>query len=76
MTQKEKHRELTHRKTQADNEYFIGLFNWGATPRETEIAAEEYVYFKGEMDLTEAQDHKDDRWKRFKRKVLMEEKKR
>ncbi|NLJ33609.1 MAG: hypothetical protein GX349_03330 [Firmicutes bacterium] len=69
MPKDEKHEEISQRKTQADNEYFIGLFNWGATPRETEIAAEEYVYFKGAMDLTEAHDHKDDRWERFKQRI-------
>ncbi len=70
MVQDEKHEELSQRKSRVDNEYFVGLFNWGATPRETEIAAEEYAYFKGEMDLTEAHDHKDDRWERFRQNAL------
>jgi len=73
MSEKEKHEELGHRRTRADNRYFIGLFEWGSTPRETEIAAEEYMYFRGEQDLTEAHDHKDDRWLKFKQSTLAEE---
>ncbi|MGI6574416.1 MAG: hypothetical protein ACOX3A_00830 [bacterium] len=60
--------EILHRRSRADNRFFMGLFEWGSTPRETEIAAEEYMFFRGEQDLTEAHDHKDDRWRQFKLK--------
>ncbi len=73
MTKKEKHEEIGHRRTRADNRYFINLYGWGSTPREMEIAAEEYMFFRGELDLTEAHDHKDDRWRKFKQRILAEE---
>lgn len=73
MPNNENHEEIGHRRTRADNRYFMGLFEWGSTPRETEIAAEEYMFFRGELDLTEAHDHKDDRWRQFKQRNLEKE---
>ncbi|HHW92625.1 MAG TPA: hypothetical protein GX735_08030 [Firmicutes bacterium] len=73
MPNKENHEEIGHRRTRTDNQYFMGLFEWGSTPRETEIAAEEYLFFRGELDLTEAHDHKDDRWRKFKQRNLAKE---
>lgn len=31
------------------------------------------MFFRGEMDLTEAHDHKDDRWQLFKQRALTAE---
>lgn len=66
MKEKEKHEEIGHRTKRAGNSYFWGLFEWGSTPREDEIACEEYMFLRGELDLTETKAHKDDRWEQFK----------
>jgi hypothetical protein len=68
MPDKKRQKEISQRRSRADDEYFAGLFGWGFTTREMEIAAEEYMHFLGELDLTEAHDHKDDRWRQYKKR--------